>query len=1106
MKKKKKLTRSMNLRISGNLKGPTVFFLPSYPDTCDIFNDNLMEALRPHCRLVGLTIPGFDEELPFFRQYYERVQNAKQLERRSKNLHAQQRRESLGLYKSSSTCASSTASGVGGSKASAHCFQGQPLRQGPSELGRVSSSLHLPQEAQSKWGVLRTVLPPAAPPKIHEVKASNEGSPYKPSSFAYGGGSEGKEEDYFGELPGGGEASSDFFYSNAFVFRVSIEGLQLLRAPRLGYRWEDLVSLLEIAVDTAMETHNYQAAVPGGSPANSLSGSGPFLIAHGWGALLGYELLLRRPKLFSRVVMLDVGANIFETGEVERRLQFLYAFHPHHPPLQSGPTLTRNVWPQDWKERGGKASPSGFSAYEQCFCASCAPQWTPKQRGRAQRALMKRRWREELISASELRDKIQKRCANVASTECGQEGFSAPEHPSSTTHTASHQQKYHRYYHSYLKVFTDTSGALTRWWLRLCLFLIVFLTFCSPRPVANFLLRWLYRMAGRPVYFQDPGLRFTPENEALNHRLDLERWSHSATGVEPEAFDEYYFGSTGDYFNAPPHHSSRQGWQIVLIPFVVADAGGGGAAVAVGGGARAYDEFRTLTPLSGSSRFGGRNGCTPTHTRMTRYGDGSVDGEGGFFGSAGEESLGKLRMDGLSPRRPSHRGRHRRGLASDFVDEKQAPPAEELGAPYRLSSLTTPTASPASFPWPPHAGGAASTVTRSPSFRSPTPSKKFHNEASPLVKIVKRGYSRRITPQAMELLNTVDEPISPHFSAYRPAAEKRIFPDILPNEVRKTPGDRASHTTSTAGAARVVYQKTEVVYKAFYLPPSSVVVRSPNVSTSHSFPQFHQKSKSGGGVTSTFLNELPWFTRGSEDPLHSPETEDEESLSAQWCRGGEGGTSSKKRRWKDDLFSSRFSTKFKPLWTGLPSSASPALSIGMVKVERRMNWLILRYVCGVLLSHLFSALGNWDSPLSSGQRGSTSRPAKELLKASAKKTSEKKKKKKKHTGHPHDNGDDSDSGWGCSEEFPTFTPRQEMHSPLATQRFFLPPQVPVLFLYGSSKYCMLHSREWVEYVEYRGLMEDGLSRVIRVDGGGHWFFAEASHSAEVASAVIDFLL
>lgn len=52
---------------------------------------------------------------------------------------------------------------------------------------------------------------------------------------------------------------------------------------------------------------------------------------------------------------------------------------------------------------------------------------------------------------------------------------------------------------------------------------------------------------------------------------------------------------------------------------------------------------------------------------------------------------------------------------------------------------------------------------------------------------------------------------------------------------------------------------------------------------------------------------------------------------------------------------------------------------------------------------------------------------------------------------------------------------------------------------------MLHSRQWSEYIETKGLVDGGISRVVCVEGGGHWFFAEPAHRDEVAEVVDTFL-
>ncbi|RNC30350.1 hypothetical protein TcCL_Unassigned07135, partial [Trypanosoma cruzi] len=54
----------MNIRVSGNCGGRTVVFLSGWPDTSEVFRDNIMSALAPRYRLVGITLPGFDRMSP----------------------------------------------------------------------------------------------------------------------------------------------------------------------------------------------------------------------------------------------------------------------------------------------------------------------------------------------------------------------------------------------------------------------------------------------------------------------------------------------------------------------------------------------------------------------------------------------------------------------------------------------------------------------------------------------------------------------------------------------------------------------------------------------------------------------------------------------------------------------------------------------------------------------------------------------------------------------------------------------------------------------------------------------------------------------------------
>ncbi|CCW69898.1 unnamed protein product [Phytomonas sp. Hart1] len=78
-------------------------------------------------------------------------------------------------------------------------------------------------------------------------------------------------------------------------------------------------------------------------------------------------------------------------------------------------------------------------------------------------------------------------------------------------------------------------------------------------------------------------------------------------------------------------------------------------------------------------------------------------------------------------------------------------------------------------------------------------------------------------------------------------------------------------------------------------------------------------------------------------------------------------------------------------------------------------------------------------------------------------------------------------------------------SPLISESFFFPIPIPILFMYGDNKYAMQHSPQWCEYITSVKRVEDGISNVIKIEGGGHWFFAEPNCSREVSKHVVDFI-
>lgn len=211
----------MNIRISGNLLGPTVVLLAGWPDTCDVFETNLAEHFRSKSgsdayRVVGISLPGFDDDVPLIKHYRDRMAMA----------------------------------------ASGHHGENQiPLSSFITSAANGKLPV-LDQQAQS---------PSCSFPLRH--------------------------------------------------FLMQRQGLALMKTPRLGYSLADLVSLLEIAVDSAMETHNYHHE--DGEPV-----APPVLICHGWSCLLAYELIRSRPSLFSKLVVLDVGGAIFDHEQIDSAISY----------------------------------------------------------------------------------------------------------------------------------------------------------------------------------------------------------------------------------------------------------------------------------------------------------------------------------------------------------------------------------------------------------------------------------------------------------------------------------------------------------------------------------------------------------------------------------------------------------------------------------------------------------------------------------------------------------------------------------------------------------------------------------------------------------------
>ncbi|CCW63872.1 unnamed protein product [Phytomonas sp. EM1] len=262
----------MNISISENLHAPTVIFIAGWPDTCDVFRNNIQRALAADYRIVGITIPGFDHDHPFFQEF-------------SRSFPCPPERNylaSTGKHREDAVFSSCT------TKRSIPFWE--QIYKHPS--GSISTSEALPKP------------PMEGEEAVREYSSRNTHS---------------------------SQHSSASFSKRTYraTTMQTTEGV-LMRTPRFGYSFQDLVTFLEIAVDTAMENYNYypRAFVRAtldvedhGEHAQDIPPHQlqpcyprPILVAHDFGCLLAYELLLARPKLFSRIIALDTGMRVSDRG------------------------------------------------------------------------------------------------------------------------------------------------------------------------------------------------------------------------------------------------------------------------------------------------------------------------------------------------------------------------------------------------------------------------------------------------------------------------------------------------------------------------------------------------------------------------------------------------------------------------------------------------------------------------------------------------------------------------------------------------------------------------------------------------------------------------
>eukprot|EP00796_Vickermania_ingenoplastis_P011009 gene11009-7652_t len=839
----------MNIRISGNLKGPTVILLVGWPDTCDIFHNNLMASLSATHRLVGISLPGFEDDLTFSRQYHARLQRA----------------------------------------------------------------LHCPARGVSREG------------------AAND---------CAGGTAAGRLDETTGERA-----------AHLFALRASLAGLTPWSVPRTGHSFSDLLALLEIAVDTAMATHNYyhpknsspsrsvqpsnNSSCPALVPPDGSAAQRPVLVAHGWGCLLAYELLLCRPLYFSRLVALDVGGAIFEHEAVYRSIQYHRSATSMENPAPRERTSTegslresQGALPQDELAAGGGAAPASSCCGEKHTSQSCAPRPAP---------------------------------------------------PSGVT-----------------------AGGRTRatlWWWH---GLVALLFLCLPGFLANALLRLALWVAGRPAYREAPHHRITEASETFNNRFELHlHYSQHYYGPPPPDAAQC-FGTDGSFFDTPPTAPDgrpQTSWEVVLVPF--------------------------------------------------------------------------LRTVAHSPTTSSTIRRSRRPTGADVGPSGgSATPA----APQRVSTVLR------GYAMAPSGGLQAGRAA------------------------------------AVAGVDAVPEYGNPYYSAYHPTGAGRVFQD--PTQKPSSAGGH--HSAAYHDTARTLFRKREVVYKPYYLPPAPATREASTPAGPAAYGGLHDRLRvalrrrwrevlelvggpgdgaaraapagpsalgqdSGDAVRPD--NRMGWiFLRYASGAL----------LSRLFTPRSNWGQQKRRRRGWWLLTRSRSRSRSQAVaacWSSpSPVQAMHNCDFSMVPSSRHLALHHHHQLVEGILEPGDTRTDGRQQPAAGPLEGATDHPNLRKTNGSSGGSS--------GAADPLEEGAERLDASFSSRGGKTFVPHQAMHSPLCSQRFFVPIHVPVLFLYGTGKRCMLHSAQWRQYVDWKGTRDGGRSRVVPVEGGGHWFFAEPQCRDAVAAEVV----
>ncbi|KAK7200554.1 hypothetical protein NESM_000111100 [Novymonas esmeraldas] len=1001
----------MNIQISGNLSKPTVIFLAGWPDTCDVFRENLMAALAEDYRLVGLTIPGFDDGHPFLQELRDRGR-------------ATTLQQSVPPWDSGH-------------------------RESPSSA------------AMGSWW--RTLLWPLR--FLHSASSADaQGSGAPLQSFG---------------LPSRCAALEPFHTSWK------------------GHSFQDLVTLLEIAVDTAMETCNYcpfaasptSSTAPGGSQnaggrdeseASHMSTEGstmahqsppryiqPMLIAHDWGCFLAYELLLSRPGLFSRIVALDIGAYVFDrdAAHVERMCALVSG---QERLSKSGTAFPSATWAtaEETAAAAAAAGVSGPSLRKPRRADAAPPAMAPVQ----ERPLPLRRATTSSTAAPTSRS-----FSSAVLHERGGSSLSdGPPSPVTVAHgvvpgarseaasglprsgpssPATRRSLASQYAIRHRRGAAQPQGADTRKGLMIVLYQF-FLIACElvvPHRLACWLISCFTHLSGRPTYAYDPQLVATPTMELLNHTLNAQFFARHPFALENRgALQVPMLLQTQE----------RTAAQSTLAPA----AGGGGAAPEVSygrenGAAHPPPSGWKIMLLPYTERTPHGAGQEQHHTQLKQRGSGVGD-----TGNVYEGKCGAARMSatsGLTGGYSLHGGSSSRSSSVGLEDALRSPAGQ-------------------------YGGGA--------------------------------GGDRRGAPDGTYVV----------FSSYTKGA-------------KMVTDEWGSLASGSHGGGDEDRSRFGVGGSSELDPYSSATASAPPVGAADDplaltgAQSFADRSRAGVGDEDDFLlfgtdGALP-AGRGGVDGAGGGHRNGgpgqmevckrrifyQAVVFPPACNGGGGAPSSSRLGDLDNTGPARSSFGSRSTVLGRLRASSRAAAqqrpVVPVRPSPWQSWIYLRYWLGTLLlrsvAFVWWLLGEKQpapptaAAVGGGGGGGTKAANSGAATARASSNVMTTAMTTIYRRLPATPSLAADVTTLPGNGDAVLRPKS--HAPLVTQRFFVPLPIPILYMYGGEKRIMFHADHWCSYIRHYQRPRDGISDVVEVQGGGHWFFAEKKYQKKVADRVAEFL-